>query len=132
VRGAVDVEFESVLIGITQVKGLADAMIACSLERNLMGDESTVGFAEGGTVRIKECHVVESRAARRGRGAAEAFPCIQSDMMMVSPRRDKSGGIPVALCDFESEHFTIEVKCPVEIRNFQVDMSNRDLRIDRV
>jgi hypothetical protein len=51
--------------------------------------------------------------------------------MVVTASRDERRLVAVALCQFEPEHIAVERERPIEIRDFQMHMSDPDSRVDR-
>ena len=66
------------------------------------------------------------------RWAAKALPGIQSNVMVVSASREKSGGIADTLSDRKYEYVTVEGERAVEIGDLKVDMANTGLRMNSV
>ncbi len=59
-----------------------------------------------------------------------AFPCIQTDVMVVTASGRERRLVSVALREFESEHIAIKRKCPIEVGDLQMDVSDADLRVN--
>ena len=51
--------------------------------------------------------------------------------MVVTARRNKRGLVAVELCDLETEDAAIKIECALQDGHFEVDMANRDARVQR-
>ena len=58
------------------------------------------------------------------------FPRVQPDMMMITTGGEERGLASVTLREFKSEHIAIKCKRPIEVRDFQMDMSDADLGVN--
>src|SRR6185436_7101609 len=67
--------------------------------------------------------------AGRRRMAAGAFPSVQSDVMMITPGGKEHGLRAVALRDLKAEHVAIERQRPFQVRHFQMNVADPDLRM---
>ena len=61
-----------------------------------------------------------------------AFPGVQADVMVVSPRAQECGGVSHPLHDLESECMCVEDNRPFEIRHFQVHVPDLGAGIERL
>src|SRR5438270_8329148 len=52
--------------------------------------------------------------------------------MMITASREKCRSLPVALPEFESEHVAIKCKRPIKVGGLQMNMSNADIRMNRL
>jgi hypothetical protein len=85
-------------------------------------------FAPSG---IENRQVIESGRTRRRSLAAEAFPGVQADVMVIPTRSQKSRAIADALRNSEAEDIAIKCERTLKIRHLQVDMTDTGLRVDR-
>jgi hypothetical protein len=69
--------------------------------------------------------------ARRRRTSPGALPNVEADVMMIAAGRDKGRFLSPKLMKFEPEHAAIESERPLQVGNFEMDMTNADTRIDR-
>ena len=61
------------------------------------------------------------------RGAALAFPCIQPDMMMIAPRREKCSLPSITLGEFETEDVTIKSNCSLKVGYLEMHVADANL-----
>ena len=86
---AIAIQLESVLVRVSEVKCFANSVIARAFERNLGRKQSPERVAKGRAIGIKNGNVKQTGAARRRWRTAEAFPRVQSDVMMIVAGRNK-------------------------------------------
>ena len=96
-RWTVPVQFDAVLVRISQVERLADTMVSGAVERDARPHHAAQSVGESGPRRVQDGVVVESRRARRRGRATQAFPGVEADVMMVATRRDKRRAASVTL-----------------------------------
>ena len=65
------------------------------------------------------------------RSATHAFPRVQTDVVVISARGEECGLPAVALRDLEAQNIPIELQRTIEVRHFQVDVADADLRMQR-
>ena len=75
--------------------------------------------------------MVQPRFAGRRRFSAQALPRVQSDVMVITPGREKRGLIFEALRQLKAVYIAIESQGAIQIRNFQVDVADRDGGVDQ-
>src|SRR5215469_16939924 len=76
--------------------------------------------------------MVKSSRVWRWRLAAEAFPSVKADIVMIPPGRDKCSLVAHTNHQFESEHAAVEAERPIKVSHFQVHMTNAYTRTDRL
>ncbi len=76
--------------------------------------------------------MIESRVAARRGSSALAFPRIQSDVVVITTRADERCGVPHTLHQLKTQHTAIEFQRAIQVRNFQMDVTNADSRINRL
>jgi len=82
------------------------------------------------TSRVEDSGVVKPRCAGGWWGTAKAFPRVQCDVMMIPARRQEDRTITVSLSHFKPEYARVESECPLQVSNFQVNVSNSYLRVN--
>src|SRR4029077_16929910 len=85
----IPVKLQPVLIWIAEVKRFTHSVITRAFERNLRREQAPEGVAEPRSIGIKNSNVKQSGATGRRWSRAETFPRVQSDVMMISPSRNK-------------------------------------------
>ena len=121
---AIPVQLDTVLVGIAQVQRFADAVVAGAVELNARREHTMQRIGQRRAGRIQNRGVKQAGGAGRRRMAAFALPGIQSDVVVITARRNECRLIAVALHDLEAEHAAVKSQCAVEIGDFQVDMSD--------
>src|SRR4029077_3317927 len=79
--------------------------------------------------RIKNCGMVETRAAGGRRRAAQALPGIEPQVMGIAAGRYEGRARP-ARGERKTQHPTVEIKSPLQVCNLQVDMADPHPGID--
>ena len=110
-----------------EVKCLAYAMVGCTVERNARADNTPKGFSQLAACRIKYGHVVKSGRAWRRWHAPKAFPCVETNMVVIASGRDERGATSEADRKLESEHAAIKLERPLEVCDLQVDVTDAHL-----
>jgi len=119
-----------VVIGITEVDGFADAVVCGTFQRNLRSQHPSHGSRKRRTSRVEDSGVVKPRCAGGWWGTAKAFPRVQCDVMMIPARRQEDRTITVSLSHFKPKYARVEPECPLQVSNFQVNVSNSNLRVN--
>jgi uncharacterized protein YwlG (UPF0340 family) len=73
--------------------------------------------------------MVKAGGALRRRRAAQAFPGVEAEMVVVAAGRDE-GGTGAGGRDLKTQHAAIEIERPLQIGDLQVDMANPHPGID--
>ena len=74
--------------------------------------------------------MVEAGRAYGGRRPTAALPGVEPDVMVVAAGRDKRRPVAESLHQLETQHVAVELQSPVEIRDLEVYVPDRDARID--
>src|SRR2546421_13103612 len=106
-------------------------MIGGPFERNLGCDQPAQSVCQLLSGRIKNCQVIETGNPGWWGRTASAFPCVQSNMMMITACGEECGLASVPLRKFKTKHITIEPQRPIKIGNLQMDVSNPHLWVKR-
>ena len=114
----IPVKLQPVLIGIAEVKRFTHSVITRAFDRNLGREQAPERVAEPRSIGIKNSNVKQTGAAGRRWRTAETFPRVQSDVMMISPSRNKRCFCPQALHQLKPEHAAIKSERTFQIRNF--------------
>ena len=113
---AVTVELDAVSVRVVEVDGLADAVIGSTGERHTRIDEPAERIRELRAIGIADRGVEEPGVARRRRRAALALPGVQSDVMVITARRDERGLVAQPLLQLEARarrrRTRASVRCP--------------------
>lgn len=128
--GAVAVEFHAVVIRVVEVERLAHAVVGGTVEADAGLLEAAQGVCERGAVGIENGGVIESGVSGCWRAAAEAFPGVEADVVVVSARGEKRGGGAEALHDFKAEDIAVETDRAFQIRHLEVDVADADAGVD--
>src|SRR4051794_36664802 len=75
--------------------------------------------------------MIQTGGARRRRRSTSTFPCVQSDMMMITAGGEECRLSSVTLCQFEAEHIAVEGQRAIQVGDLQMNVSNADLRVKR-
>lgn len=112
------------MIRIAQIQGLADSVVRRAIEGDAGGLKTSQGVAQILALRVEDGRVEEAGGARGGWTAAEAFPGVQADVMMIAARRDEGRLRAEALHQREAEHAAIERQRTLQIRDLEMDMAD--------
>ena len=83
--GPVPIKLDAVVVGIAQIKRLADAVVGGAFERNVRPRSGGAAHRPScAPRRIEDGEMVEAGGAERRRRAAVALPGIEPDMMMIA------------------------------------------------
>ena len=74
--------------------------------------------------------MVEAGGAGRGRGATEALPCVEADVVVIAAGGEEGGGVAEALSDVEAEDAVVEGEGAVEVGYAEMDVTHADLGMD--
>ena len=127
----INIELHSVAIGIAQVKRLAHAMIGSTLKPDTGCNQPLERICQGRSCGIDDCMMIKPSCAERRRCAVQAFPCIQSNVMVITAGRKERSLVAHALHQLKAKHATIETDGTLQVSYFQVYMANPNLRINR-
>ena len=105
-------------------------MIARSLEWHTGLPEPTERITERHAVRIADRKMIEAGRAGRRRASPLAFPCVETDVVMIAASAEERRRFPHALSHFEAKHAGIERQGPLEVRNFQVNVADIGAGVD--
>jgi|GEM_PF-4357387 len=89
----IPIQLDAILIRIAQIQRLAHLMIRRAVERDACGFEPSQGISRIRTLRVEDRRVEKPGGARGGWLAAEAFPGVQTDVVMIAacvPKRSIS------------------------------------------
>jgi hypothetical protein len=125
------VQLHAVLVGVGQIKRLADAVIGRTLQGNTGALEPLKGIGKRGTRGIPDGHVVQPRASLGRRRSSPAFPRIQRDVMVVASGADECGARPIPRRQFEPEDVAIKRQGAIQIGNLEVNVPDINAGIDR-
>ena len=120
--GPVAVKFDAVLIGIAQIKRLADAVIAGAVERNAGLHHAMQRVRQRRAGGVEDRGVEQPGGARRRRMAAFAFPGVEADVMMIAAGRNERRGRAHPLHDLKAEHAAVKPERAFEIGDLEMDM----------
>ena len=93
-------------------------MIGSAIQSDTGADDSLESVRQLGPSGVKNCHMVKPSAAGGGRRAAETFPGVEPEVVVIASGRDEGGAAPVADRELKSKNATIETKRPFKVRNF--------------
>lgn len=120
----ITVNLDPVAIGIAKIDRLGYPVIGSTIQRHTRLKDARQSRPKGCTIRIEECRVVKPGMSMRGRVPPTAFPCVQTDVMMIPPRREKRGLITVVLLNLKAHDIAVKGDGAFQIGHFQVNMSN--------
>jgi len=127
--GLVPIKLDAVVVGVAEVDRFTDAVVRRAFERDASLRDSTQGVGQFRPCRVQDGDMVQASRAGRRRLASGAFPSVQSDVMVITPGGEENGLRPVALCDLKAEHVSIERQRPFQVRHFQMNVADPDLRM---
>ena len=127
---AIPVEFDAVLIRITQIECFADAMIGGTIERDVGMLQTPEGIGEAGTGGVEDGQVIEAGGAGGRRRAAEAFPGVEANVVMVATCGDERGTVAEALHQLEAQHTAVEAKGAFQVGDLEMDMADADIGVN--
>ena len=128
----IPVELDTIPIGIAQIEGFADAVVAGAFEWNACLIEPKERLAERRAIRIPDREVIQTGRSSCGRLAAAALPCVETDVMVIAAGAEKRRAAPHPLGDVESEDPLVEGQRAIEIRDFQVHVADIDPWVDGI
>ena len=128
--GAIPVQFDAVAFRVAQIDGFAHAVVGRAFERNLRHEHSAKSFRERGARGIHDRGVVQTSGAARWERAAEAFPGVERDVVVIATRGEKHGSFPEPLGDLKPEDPGVELQRAVEIGHFQVYVADSHVRVN--
>src|ERR1043165_607402 len=128
--GAVAVEFNSVVIGVAEVEGFADAVVGRAIEFDTRGPEPTKGVGQGRAGRIEDGVVVKTGSAGCGGLAAETLPRVEADVVVIATGGEEGRGVAEALRELEAEDVAIEADGAFEVGDLEVGVADADFGVD--
>ena len=124
--GSVPIKFHPVFIGVAQIKRLAHAVVGRAIKRDLRATEAAQRIGQRRTRGVENGDVVKSGRARRRRFPAEAFPGVESDVMMITAGGNERGLRAEALHELEAEYTTVERERPIQVGNLEMHVADAD------
>ncbi len=121
---AIPVEFDAVVVGIAEVDGFADAVVGGAFERDFCGEDAAKSGGEFGARGVDDRGVVEAGGAGGRRIAAETFPRVEADVMVVAAGGEECGGVAHALHDLQAEHAGVELDGAFEVGDLEMDVAD--------
>src|SRR5450631_1050216 len=97
-------------------------MISCPFERDSGQPKSSQPIGELTASWIGDRQMIKPRRSRRRSFAPESLPSVQSNMMVVTTRREKYRASPIALRNLEAQHIAVKAQGTLEVRNLQMHM----------
>src|SRR5689334_23155891 len=76
--------------------------------------------------------MIESGGTERWRRAVQAFPSVQSNVMVIAAGGEKRSLVAHALHEFKAEHVPVKTDGAFKVGNFQVHMPHAYLGINRL
>ncbi len=122
--GAVPIEFDTIPIRVTEINSLADAVVGCTLDGDTEFGDSLNRTQPACSVRKQHGKVEQARGSRRGRRPAFTLPAVKAEVVMIAAPRHEGGLRAVALGERHPQHISVELDGPLEIGDFEVDMSD--------
>jgi len=95
------------------------------VSRNPGGPHPLDARGDRSLIRQHDIEVVKADGARRWRRRANASPCVEPDVMVISARRHEQSARSVTLHQIEAEHVDVEPPRVVEARDLQVNVADR-------
>ena len=120
--GAIPVELDTVVVGIVEVEGLADAVVGGSVEGDVGGEEAVQSVGQCCAGGIEDGEVVEAGGSGRWRRAAEALPGVEADVVVVVTCGEECGRVADVLGDLEAENAVVEGEGAVEVGYAEMDV----------
>src|SRR5512133_394991 len=107
-------------------------MITRAFKRNIRLHQASQGIGQSGASWIQNREMIKPGRAFRWWRSIATLPTIESNMMMITARGNKSRFFAVTLCDLKSENTAVKIKCVLQISDLQMHMPNVNVRIDRL
>ena len=130
--GAIPVELDTVVVGIVEVEGLADAVVGGSVEGDVGGEEAVQSVGQCCAGGIEDGEVVEAGGSGRWRRAAEALPGVEADVVVVVTCGEECGRVADVLGDLEAENAVVEGEGAVEVGYAEMDVADAGLGMNGV
>ena len=118
----VAIELDAVLVGITQIERLADAVVAGAIKLDAGLDHAIQRIRQRRARRIENGGVKQPGGIRRRRMAAFAFPGVEPDVMVIAAGRNERRAGAHPLHHLKTEHAAIEAERAFEIGDLEMDM----------
>ncbi len=128
--GAVDVEFDAVVVGVAEVEGFGDAVVGCAIEGDVVCDETAEGVCEFFAGGVEDGGVVEAGGAFGGGAGVFGVPGVEADVVVVVAGGEEGGGITEALGFGEAEDVAVEVEGAFEVCDFEVDVADAGFGVE--
>lgn len=125
----VPIKLDPVVVGVAEIEGLADAVIRRSIKRNSGINHSTERGCQLRSCWIQNGDMIQPGRARWRRLAPVALPCVQSDVMVVTSRRQKRGLKAIPLGDFKPDHIPVKCHRTFKVGHLQVNVTDPHVRI---
>lgn len=129
---SIPVQLDSVAIGVAKVEGLADAMIRRTLQLDARLDQPPQSIGQRRPSGVENGNVVEPRRSRWRWRSALTLPSVQANVMVIPARRQERRLPPHALHDLEAQHTVVERDRPFQVGDFEMDVADAGMRIDRL
>ena len=126
----IPIQFDAVLIWVVEIQRFTDAMIRGAVECNPSLLQSVESVCQCGAIRIQNGDVVQSRGTGRRGPTARALPRVEPNVMVVPTRANESCLRSHTCREFEAKYTAVKLQGPFEVGDSQVDVSNRDPRIN--
>src|SRR6476659_8935952 len=106
-------------------------MIACAFKRNVRLHQASQGVGQSGASWIQNREMIKPGRALRRWPSIATLPGIESNMMMINPRRNKSRFFAVTLRELKPQNPAVKIECALQVSHLQMHMPNADVGIDR-
>jgi hypothetical protein len=131
--GAIDVEFDAIVVGVAEVECFGDAVIGGAVERDVVFHEAAEGVGEFFTGGVEDGDVVEAGGVGGGRAGVFGMPGVEADVVVVvagATGGEECGGVAEALGFGKAEDVAVEVESAVEVGDFEVDVADAGFGMD--
>ena len=115
---AVPIEFHAIVVGVAEVDRFADAVVGSAFQFHTGSQNAADGLGELRAFVKEDSEVIQAGGAGRRRRTAEAFPGVETDVMMIAVVGEESRLRTKALRELEAEHIAIKRNCAFEVGNF--------------
>lgn len=128
--GAVEVEFDTVLVRVAEVERFTDAVIGSAVEIDAGREKAAEGIGQFAARGIENREMKQAGVAGRRRRAAQTLPVVQADVMMISAGGEERGLSAEALRDGKAKDAVVEGNRAIEVGHFEVNVADAGGRMD--
>jgi hypothetical protein len=125
------IQFHAVAVRIAQVERLAHPVIGRALQPYARRNQPPQCIRQRRPIGINDSVMIEPGGAIGRRRAAQAFPCIQGNVMVITTGGEECSLVAYTLHQFKAKNVPVKSDSAFKISNLQVHVPHSYLRINR-